>query len=153
MVRITFQEQGLSRKYDDWEHQCIYWWHNYFWRINNSMLHVRRRVCFVNVQVPRPHSNIYVKLCNSRLCMKMSSFLFLRTWAMPRVLYLSCGVPFPVWTPDNISGLISVVLWLSRCEVIKEIAGIILLRGRANLFWGRLHFLVILIFVVVFKPS
>ena len=85
--------------------------------------YVQRRVCFVNVQVPRPHSNIYVKLCNSRLCMKMSSFLFLRTWAMPRVLYLSCGVPFPVWTPDNISGLISVVPWLSREEVIKKIAG------------------------------
>ena len=27
---------------------------------------------------PLPHSNIYVKLCASRLCMKMSSFLFVR---------------------------------------------------------------------------
>ena len=35
-------------------------------------------------------------------------------WAIPRILYLSCGVPFPVWTPDNISGLISVVPWLLR---------------------------------------
>ena len=26
----------------------------------------------------------------------------------PSLFYLSCGVPFPVWTPDNISGLISV---------------------------------------------
>ena len=50
----------------------------------------------------------------SRLCMKMLSFLFVHAWAMPRILYLSCGVPFPVWTPDNISGLISVVQWLLR---------------------------------------
>merc|ERR1711954_548160 len=96
--------------------------------------YVQRRVYFVNVQVPCPNSNIYVKLCTSRLCMKMLSFLFVCAWAMPRILYLSCGVPFPVWTPDNISGLITVVLWLSRLEVIKKIAGIILLRGRANLF-------------------
>ena len=32
----------------------------------------------------------------SRLCMKMSSFLFLHTRALPRMLYLSCGIPFPV---------------------------------------------------------
>ena len=30
----------------------------------------------------------------SRLCMKMSSFLFVRTWAMPETLYLSCEIPF-----------------------------------------------------------
>ena len=78
------------------------------------MEYVQHHVCFVNVQVPCPQTNTYVKLCNSRLCMKMLSFLFWRAWAMPRILYLSCGVPFPVWTPDNISGLISVVLWLSR---------------------------------------
>ena len=77
-------------------------------------------VCFVNKQVPWPHSNINVKFCTNRLCMKMPSFLFVRAWAMPRILYLSCGVPFPVWTPDNISGLISVVLWLLRWEVIKK---------------------------------
>merc|ERR1711954_242118 len=85
--------------------------------------YVQRRVRFVNVQVPCPHSNIYVKLCTSRLCMKMSSFLFECAWAMPRISYLSRRVPFPVWTPDNISGLISVVPWLSREEVIKKIAG------------------------------
>ena len=50
----------------------------------------------------------------SRLCIKMSSFLFVRTWAMPRILYPSCGIPFPVWTPNNISGLTSVAVWLSR---------------------------------------
>ena len=81
--------------------------------------YVQHRVCFVNEQVSWPDSNINVKFCTSRHCVKMSSFLFVRAWAMPRILYLSCGVPFPVWTPDNISVLISVVLWLLRWEVIK----------------------------------
>ena len=81
---------------------------------------------------PLPHSNINVKFCTSRLCMKMSSLLFVRAWAMPRISYLSCGVPFSVWTPDNISGLISVVLWLLRWEVIKKKSGNILLSG-----WGK----------------
>ena len=80
----------------------------------------QRRVCFVNEQVPWPLSNINVRFCTSRLCIKMLSFLFVCAWSMPRILYLSCGVPFPVWTPDNISGLISVVLWLLRWEVIKK---------------------------------
>ena len=66
-----------------------------------------------------PHSNINVKFCTSRLCMKMSSFLFVHAWAKLRRSYLSCGVPFPVWTPDNISGLIAVVLWLLRWEIIN----------------------------------
>ena len=57
------------------------------------------------------------------------------------------GIPFLIWTPDNISGLTSVVIWLSRWEVIKKISGNFL-RGRggqnnfgvkAN-FWGRHHF-------------
>ena len=34
----------------------------------------------------------------SRLCMKVSSFLFVRACAVPRMLNLSCGIPFPVWT-------------------------------------------------------
>ena len=42
---------------------------------------------------------------------------------MPRILDLSWGVPFPVGTPDNISGWISVVLWLLRWEVIKKNSG------------------------------
>ena len=75
--------------------------------------YAQRRVCFINEQVPCPNSNIYVKLCTSRLCMKMLSFLFVFAWAMPRILYSSCGIQFPVWTPDNISGLTSVVMWLS----------------------------------------
>ena len=50
----------------------------------------------------------------SRLCMKMTSFLFLHIWTMPRIFYLSCGIPFPVQSPGIISGLTSVVVWLSR---------------------------------------
>ena len=109
--------------------------------------YVQRRVRFVNVQVPCPLSIIYVKFCTSRLCMKMSSFLFVCVWTMPRILYLSCGIPFPVKSPGIISGLTSVVLWLSRWEVIKKISGNFLrggggqknFEGRGN-FWGRLHF-------------
>ena len=44
--------------------------------------------------------NMFSPVCalsiNSRLCIKMSYLLFVRTWAMPRILYLSCGIPFPV---------------------------------------------------------
>ena len=46
---------------------------------------------------------MHVKICPSRLCMKMSSFLFVRAWAMPRTLYVSCGIPFLVLTCDKIS--------------------------------------------------
>ena len=53
-------------------------------------------------------------LCPSCLCMKMSSFMYERACAMPHTLYLSCGILFPVWTPDNISGLTSFLVWLSR---------------------------------------
>ena len=70
--------------------------------------------------VPWPHFLIQVKLCTSRLCMIMSSFLYACTCAMPRMLHSTCWIPFPVWTHDNISGLISVVPWLSRWEVIKK---------------------------------
>ena len=87
----------------------------------------------------------------SHLCIKMSFFLFVRAWAMPRILYLSCGVPFPVWTPDNISGLISVVLWLLRLEVINKISGNILLSGWANYFFEVVFVLKVnFIFEVVF---
>ena len=54
----------------------------------NKAKYVQRHMCFGNVQVPYPHSNVYVKLCASRLCMKMSSFLFVGAWAVPRILYL-----------------------------------------------------------------
>ena len=60
----------------------------------------------------------------SHVCMKMSSFLFVRAWAMPHTSYLSCGIPFTVWTPGIISGLISVVVLLSCGEVIKKKSGI-----------------------------
>ena len=61
--------------------------------------YVQCRVCFINVQVPHSNSKIYVTLCTSRLCMKMLSFLFVCAWAgraVPRILCLSCGIPFPV---------------------------------------------------------
>ena len=66
------------------------------------------------LQVIRPHFNIHVKIGLRRLGMKMSSFMYERACAMPRTLYLSCGILFPVWTPDNISGLTSVVVLLAR---------------------------------------
>ena len=46
----------------------------------------------------------------SRLCVKMLSFLCVRAWAMPRILYLLFGIPFPAWTPGIIFGLTSVVV-------------------------------------------
>ena len=39
---------------------------------------VQRHMHFVNVQVPYPHSIIYVQFCTRGLCMKMSSYLFVR---------------------------------------------------------------------------
>ena len=83
---------------------------------------------------------------NSRLCMKMLSFLFVRAWVMPRTLYLPCGDPFPIWTPDNISSLISVVLWLSRWEVMKKKSGNILFKWGA----GKMIFLRSIFDVVFF---
>ena len=50
----------------------------------------------------------------SRLCTKMSSFLFVHAWAMPRILYLLCGIPFPVWTPGIISGLDQICFLLHK---------------------------------------
>ena len=37
-----------------------------------------------------------------------------------RILYLSCGIPFQVWTPDDIPGFTSAVVWQSRWEVIQK---------------------------------
>ena len=54
---------------------------------------------------PTPiYVDIYVKLCPSRHCHENVEFSVLCTWTMSHLLYLSCGVPFPDWTPDNISG-------------------------------------------------
>ena len=104
-------------------------------------------------------NNLYVleelsytfKACTSRLCMKMSSFMYARACAMPRTLYSSCGIPFPLWTPDNISSLTSFMVWLSRWEVIKKIQVISYYEGGGKIvvgcgdkFWERLHFLVLL---------
>ena len=64
---------------------------------------------------------IHLRLCTSRLCMKMLSFLYACACAMSRTLYSSCGILFPVWAHDNIPGLTSFVVWLSRWEVLKKI--------------------------------
>ena len=42
--------------------------------------YIQRLVCFVNVQ-----SSLH----------KMLSLLFVLVWTMPRISYLSCGIPFP----------------------------------------------------------
>ena len=54
-------------------------------------------MCAWSMYMSLTHSNIYVKFCTSRLCMKMLSFLFVRTWAMPHILYLPCGFYFRFW--------------------------------------------------------
>ena len=76
----------------------------------------------------------------SRLCIKMSYFLFVRAWAMPRILYLSCGTPFLVQTPGIIYGL---KLWWG-CQGEKSSRKISdnFLRGggQKNLLEGRAHF-------------
>ena len=120
-------------------------WQNTYLLMQDKQYHkaeyVQCCVSFVNEQVPWPHSNINAKFCTSRLCMKMSPFLVVCAWAMPRILYLSCGVPFTVWTPGNISGLISEVLCLLRWEVTKKNSGSSLWSlGGKLFFWGRLRF-------------
>ena len=72
-----------------WTRLKIYFYS--FYKKCHKAEYVQCRECFVDVQVRCPYSNIYVKLCTSRLCMKMSSFLLVRAWTMPRMLYLSCG--------------------------------------------------------------
>ena len=73
---------------------------------------------------------------------------------MPRLLNLSCGIPFPVKTPGIISGFTSVVVWLSWGEVIKKKSGNFLRGGeggktnfggegqffRSSSLLGHLHF-------------
>ena len=87
--------------------------------------------------VPYPHFLIHLKLCTSRLCMKMSSFMYASACAMPRTLYWSCGILFSLWTPDNISGLTSFMVWLSRWEVVKKIQVISFYEGGQNCCWAR----------------
>ena len=67
--------------------------------------------------------------------MKISSFPFVRTWAMPHISYLSCGVPFPVWTRDNISGYISCPVAVEVRGHKKKIVGNILLREGGKFFF------------------
>ena len=47
---------------------------------------------------------IYIKLLTICLHIKMLPFLFVRVLAMQCISYLSCRSPFPVFTPNNISG-------------------------------------------------
>ena len=47
--------------------------------------------CTFGLLVPHPHSLIHVKLCTSRICMKMSSFLYARPCTIPRILYFQRG--------------------------------------------------------------
>ena len=100
---------------------------------------------------------LYLKLWS--LCIEMSSFLFVRAWAMLCSLYLSCEIQFLVWTTDNISSLKSVVVRLSRKK-----SGIILISGVGqkriwtggtifevvSIFWVVLNFEVIFIFEFIF---
>merc|ERR1712208_202215 len=65
----------------------------------------------------------YFILWISHLCLKMSSFLHLCTCVMPRKFHSSCGTLFPVSTPENISGLQSVVTKQSRRIVINIFSG------------------------------
>ena len=75
----------------------------------------------------------------SRLCLKMSSFLFVRTWAMPRILYLSCGTPFLVKTPGILFGCGVAV----KVRSYQEKFQVIFLRGGGQKFFfeGRANFL------------
>jgi len=68
--------------------------------------YVQRHVCFVNVQSSLQENVVFT------FCARMDN-----------ILYLSCEIPFPVKTPVIISGLTSVVVWLSREEVIKKKSG------------------------------
>ena len=70
----------------------------------------------------------------------MSSFLFVRAWAMPCTLYVLCGIPFPVLTSDKISGLMSVLVWLSRLEVIKKFQVILQRGGEGKIIGGGGNF-------------
>ena len=46
----------------------------------------------------------------SHLCIKMSYFLFVLTWAMQRILNLSCGIPIP-----GLEHLESFLVWHQYC--------------------------------------
>ena len=87
---------------------------NYIW--NKQVSDIKMAA----VRVQNMFSTMCASSMYSRICMKMSSFLYVHAWSMVCILYLSCGIPFQVWTPDNISGLMSVVVWLSRWQVINE---------------------------------
>ena len=82
----------------------------------NADAHAEIPTLFMPMLCPRLR-NMSSSVCASSmfscLCLKMLSSMFVRAWAMPRILYLSCGIPFLVWTPGIIFGLTLVVVWLS----------------------------------------
>ena len=63
-------------------------------RVESLAEYVQPHLGFVNVQSSL-HENVVFSVC-------------------ARIIYLSCGIPFPVKMPGIISGLTSVVVWLSR---------------------------------------
>ena len=67
-----------------------------------------------NVDAHAKIPGLFLNMLLSRLCLKMLSFLHTRTCVMPRTFLPSREILFPVQTADRISGLGSVVLWLSR---------------------------------------
>ena len=66
----------------------------------------------------KKYSAVCASSMYSCLCMKMSSFLFVRACAKPRMVYLSCGIPFPV-IRHLLSFLVKHQLW-SGCHGEKS---------------------------------
>ena len=73
-------------------HNCIHLKQKQCLRWTWNLLHFN----YKNTAKRNMSSAVCASSMYSRLCMKMSFFLFLRACAMPRMLYLSCGIPFPV---------------------------------------------------------
>ena len=73
----------------------------------NADAHAKIPALFMSMLCPRLRNNMSSAVCvvsmYSRLYLKMLFFLFMLAWAILRVLYLSCEIPFRVWIPDNIS--------------------------------------------------
>ena len=71
-------------------------------------------------------------MCSVNVQLSLHENVVFFVWAMPRILYLSCGIQFLILTPGIISGLTSVVMWLSQGEVIKKNSGYLLGRGEGG---------------------
>ena len=90
--------------------------------------------------------------CKALHNLSLHENVILSVYAMLHILYSSCGILYLVWTPVNISGLISVVLWLLRWRGHEKKSGNILFKwGGANDFFKVLFiFSAVFIFEVVF---